>query len=342
NSPQSSSRQSTRPHSRPEPINTASQPKPGQSPPVIDRDPNIVARSPGLTTMGIAHEGMTFLARTSNQIEQSNSTRYVSFDDWWRRPVLLDANGAEFSRKDLILALTNKDGGAHIDRLNEKTYALVHSNSAGFVRFGAGDPGVEPIPTPIYASVRTIAEELLLTLRRSGREVPRSTVSLPLGALDGFQAGDVVGPPPVFDKTQASVAHTSFKFDTLPDVTFTVSRAKDNQSDVDGEGAFPAGYLEIVGVLDATGDVVHGSGFAGPSEESAPPAATVDSLPLSSTQFAFDNFPEAAFYASRSAEQRETVGPFGRQIQEAGWVDLFVTLRGSTWLIGGFAGPAGS
>jgi hypothetical protein len=35
----------------------------------------------------------------------------------------------------------------------------------------------EPIPTPIYASVRTVAEELLLTLRRSGRTVPSSGFS---------------------------------------------------------------------------------------------------------------------------------------------------------------------
>lgn len=313
------------------------------SAPVIDRDPNIVARSPGLTTMGIGHDDrITFLARTADQIEQSNSTRYVSFDDWWRRPVLLDANGAEFSRKDLVLALTNKDGGAHIDRLNETTHALIHSNSAGFERFGAGAPEAEPIPTPIYASVRTIAEELLLTLRRSGREVPRSTAAPLLGTLDGFQAGDVVGPAPVFDKSRDDVANTTFKFDTLPDVTFTVWRAKDNQSDIDGGGEFPAGYLEIVGVLDATGDTVHGSGFAGPTEDSTPPGASVHSLPLSCIRFVFDNFPEAMFYANRSAEQRETIGPFGQQIQEAGWVDLFVTLRGPTWQIGEFAGPTGS
>ncbi|MEV0366360.1 hypothetical protein [Nocardia fusca] len=69
----------------------------------------------------------------------------MSFDGCWRRPVLLDANGAEFSGDDLVLALSNKDGGAHIDRLNEKTYALVHSNSAGFVRFGNEDAAGEPI-----------------------------------------------------------------------------------------------------------------------------------------------------------------------------------------------------
>ncbi|WP_280277340.1 hypothetical protein [Nocardia wallacei] len=125
-------------------------------------------------------------------------------------------------------------------------------------------------------------------------------------------------------------------------MTFTVWRAKENQSGIDGGGEFPAGYLEIVGVLDATGDTVHESGFAGPTEDSTPPGTSVHSLPLSCFRFVLDNFPEAMFYANRSAEQRETIGPFGQQIQEAGWVDLFVTLRGPTWQIGGFAGPTGS
>ena len=87
---------------------------------------------------------------------------------------IVDSNDAKFSRKELVLALVNKDGGAHLDRLNEKTHALVNGNSAGFVRMSTAGGPSEPIPTPIYASVRTVAEELLLTLRRSGRTVPSS------------------------------------------------------------------------------------------------------------------------------------------------------------------------
>jgi hypothetical protein len=266
----------------------------------------------------------------------------VSFDEWWSRPVLLDVNNAEFSRKDLVLALTNKDGGAHIDRLNEKTYALVHSNSAGFTRLGGDKALGEPIPTPIYASVRTVAEELLLTLRRSGREVPWSTVTRLIGVFDTFQASNVVDPPLMFDKTRVGVASTTFRFDTLPDVTFAVARTKDNQSDPGAYGVIPAGWLDIVGVLDATGEIVHASGVAGPIEESTPPETTVDPSISPSARFTFDNFPQGTFFANRSVEQQEVVGPFGRHIQDAGWIDLYVTLHGSTWLIGGFAGPHGS
>jgi hypothetical protein len=179
------------------------------SAPVIDNDPNIVGRSPGLTSMGIGAEGITFSPRYMDQIERSNATRYVSFSDWWERPVILDANDAEFSRKELVLALTNKDGGAHIDRLNEKTHALVHLNSAGFVRIDTAGGPSEPIPTPIYASVRTVAEELLLTLRRSGRTVPSSPAVNPvLGMIDSFTAADYTGVPWCLIRRE-TMSHTS-------------------------------------------------------------------------------------------------------------------------------------
>jgi hypothetical protein len=56
-------------------------------------------------------------------------------------------------------------------------------------------------------------------------------------------------------------------------------------------------------------------------------------------EFTFDNFSQATFVAIRSNEKQETVTPWGREVREAGWVDLFVTLNDGTWQIGGFAAP---
>ena len=310
------------------------------SAPVIDHDPNIVARSPGLTAMGMGDGGIIYVARSSDQIEQSSSTRYVSLKDWWERPVILDSKGAEFSRRDLVLALANKDGGAHIDRLNEKTHAFVHSNSAGFVRIDEARD--EPIPTPIYASVRTVAEELLVTLRRGGYQVPSSSIKHVPGMIDMFQAGDYKGNPLVLDKSRDDVSRASFKFDTLPGVTFEATRVQVAQSDPDFDGTIPAGWLDIVGVLDDSGDVVHQSGQAGPTEGDTPPnipAALPSSPPV---EFTFDNFTQATFAASRANERLETTDRWGhRKVLEAGWIDLFVTINGTTWHLGGFAGPTG-
>lgn len=314
------------------------------SAPVIDNDPNIVGRSPGLTSMGLGTDGIVFSARYMNSIERSKTTRYVDFSDWWERPVILDSNDAEFSRKELVLALANKDGGAHLDRLNEKTHALVHGNSAGFVSIDmAGGPS-EPMPTPMYASVRTVAEELLLTLRRSGRTVPSSLPANPLaGMIDSFTAADYTGKPLVLDKSRDDVSHVSFKFETLPSVTFEIARVQVPQSEPGFDSSFPAGWLALVGVRDDSGDIVHQSGMAGPTEESTPlndlAVGQVPTAAGSPVTFTFDNFPQAEFAAIRWQQKRAITTPWGPELREAGWIDLYVTLNGATWQMGGFLGP---
>jgi hypothetical protein len=314
------------------------------SAPVIDNDPNIVGRSPGLTSMGLGADGIAFSARHMDSIERSNTTRYVSFSDWWERPVILDSNDATFSRKELILALVNKDGGAHLDRLSEKTHALVHDNSAGFVRIDTAGGTSEPIPTPIYASVKTVAEELLLTLRRSGRTVPSSPPVNPLiGMIDSFTAADYTGKSLVLDKSRDDVSHASFKFETLRGVTFEITRLQIPQSEPGFDGSFPTGWLDLVGVRDSSGDIVHQSGMAGPTEESTPPnALATRTIPTEADRpvtFTFDNFPQAEFAAIRWQQKRETMSRWGREVHEAGWIDLYVTLNSATWQIGGFLGP---
>jgi len=115
-------------------------------------------------------------------------------------------------------------------------------NSAGFVRIDTAGGPSEPIPTPIYASVRTVAEELLLTLRRSGRTVPSSPAVNPvLGMIDSFTAADYTGVPLVLDKSRNDVSHVSFKFETLPGVTFEIARVQVPQSEpgFDGAARFP-------------------------------------------------------------------------------------------------------
>lgn len=87
----------------------------------------------------------------------------VAFEDWWRRVVLKDQQGNAFSRADLVLALANQDGGAHIDAaLNEKYRVLTRENSVGF-----SQDGQQPLANSIvHASVRQIAQELMETIER--------------------------------------------------------------------------------------------------------------------------------------------------------------------------------
>lgn len=90
----------------------------------------------------------------------------VDFDVWWNRVVIRDQARAEFTRKDLVLALANQDGGAHVDpELDDAYKALSRSNSLGWmagIRSGMDDGTVANVPmgSPVPANVRQIAWEL--------------------------------------------------------------------------------------------------------------------------------------------------------------------------------------
>ena len=302
----------------------------------------IVGRSPGLTSMGLGGDGIAFLPRTIDQIEQSERSRYVAFEEWWTRPVLLDSNGAEFSRKSLVLALANKDGGAHIDRFNAATHALVHDNSVAWVRGFGGQSSSEPMPTPIYASVVTIGEELLLTLHRHGVTIPRSEGNRREGAMDSFEMSDVVDLPPLeVDDSKDGVSRVEFRFESLPDVSFELVRLATVQSDSKRSGSLPAGWIKVVARHESSGSVLHQSGFAGPTVASLAqsPSDPVPLPPAGTTpaEFAFDNLADARFRAYRSVSRQAFGGWLG--VREAGWVDIFVVSEGEMRHCGGFAGP---
>ncbi|AWH51840.1 hypothetical protein C1924_00835 [Stenotrophomonas sp. ESTM1D_MKCIP4_1] len=91
----------------------------------------------------------------------------VSFGDWWGEIVILDSAGERFSRKDLVLALTNKDGGAHVDPDLGQAYAsLTRGNSLGWE--ASSVHGMQAMQGVEMHSSRQIAYELLQTLRDAG------------------------------------------------------------------------------------------------------------------------------------------------------------------------------
>jgi hypothetical protein len=89
-------------------------------------------------------------------------SRLISFDKWWEKIVIVDEKKNKFSRKSLILSITNMDGGAHIDPEIEESYLeLTRFNSVGwkFTSNGEDLKGVE------LHSIRQIAEEFLESLK---------------------------------------------------------------------------------------------------------------------------------------------------------------------------------
>jgi hypothetical protein len=87
----------------------------------------------------------------------------LTFADWWSQSVVKDDRGEGFSRRKLVLALANKDGGVHVDPEVDRAYAdLSRNNSLGWI---IRADGVEsPMRSPVPASVRQIGFELEYSL----------------------------------------------------------------------------------------------------------------------------------------------------------------------------------
>ena len=129
--------------------------------------------------------GETFYEPALKELAPDRFHPPVSFEDWWRRVILQDQRGNGFSRADLVLALANQDGGAHIDAaLDEKYRQLARENSIGFTQ-GQNQPIANSI---VHASVRHIAGEFVQTIESSlawdgaRAVVPQPVCSLSLGS----------------------------------------------------------------------------------------------------------------------------------------------------------------
>lgn len=60
--------------------------------------------------------------------------RQLSLTDWWNEPVLRDMHRRKFTRGEIIRAVANQDGGAHVDpHIDEAYHHLAKEHSIGVV-----------------------------------------------------------------------------------------------------------------------------------------------------------------------------------------------------------------
>jgi hypothetical protein len=92
---------------------------------------------------------------------------FIEFDEWWSEEKVFVSSESKLTRKDLVLAVANKDGGAHFDDKVQKNYDdFRHSWSGGSTLVGTSsgkERGYDNIP--IYPAIRQIGYELLATLK---------------------------------------------------------------------------------------------------------------------------------------------------------------------------------
>ncbi len=118
----------------------------------------------------IAHGSLVAIAMMTNgppryvaPLDDVPLKRLVSFEEWWSAPIFEHPDGAMLSRRDLVLATVNQDGGAHVDPALDETYArFARDNAMGWTY--PSSAGAQPIHGAAQAAIRQIAHEVLKTL----------------------------------------------------------------------------------------------------------------------------------------------------------------------------------
>jgi len=134
----------------------------------VDRDPRTSTWGATLCALALSKGGGVLYAPGDDR-PPNGMIGPVPFTQWWARPVLAlnpTMNAAMpvhvSTRSDLVLWLANQDGGAHVDEMVDAAYDDTRRARAGTFR---GTDGSETmLPTPVAASMRQVAHEMLVTL----------------------------------------------------------------------------------------------------------------------------------------------------------------------------------
>lgn len=115
----------------------------------------------------MSHFGLGYIRTTNIQSEYKpnldldySRSKLLNFDEWWNEIILSDTN--EFvSRKDVILGIADKEGGAHIDsEIDDVQRKFSKENGLGWE-----SNGVPILTNTYYVSLRVIAQEILESLK---------------------------------------------------------------------------------------------------------------------------------------------------------------------------------
>ena len=115
----------------------------------------------GLFGIGVGERGTTYVPYLDEI--PGDKPRVASYEDYWDRIVFHDKKNSTFTRKQIVLVVVNKDGGAHVDpELDQKYVDLARNNSLGWEGSTNGQQHEAPEGAEL-AAIRQIAHEILRT-----------------------------------------------------------------------------------------------------------------------------------------------------------------------------------
>jgi hypothetical protein len=122
----------------------------------------------GITTTRASEAGVTVLPK----LENGSCADQLPVSDWWSQAVVM-VDGVTATRKHLVLAAANKDGGAHVDATLTPEYELLAADGSLGHLESVDRVVAEPIKEAHLMALRQIGYELLhspelLALAESG------------------------------------------------------------------------------------------------------------------------------------------------------------------------------
>jgi hypothetical protein len=89
---------------------------------------------------------------------------YIDFDSWWSNDIFFGKDETRLSRRDIVLTITDQDGGAHVDSGLEANYANLKNNNPPKVYIANINGGnARPATGAELALMRQIAHEVSKT-----------------------------------------------------------------------------------------------------------------------------------------------------------------------------------
>lgn len=131
----------------------------------MNYNPKSFSSHHGLVGLLATPEKATYFAFLDDYPPTGRPNNYVSFPDWWNKVVISDQRKIQYDRRELIMALANKVGGAHVDpNLDHDYVELTKNNSIGWFYFNESEEA--PILNIELFSVRQICFEIISTIER--------------------------------------------------------------------------------------------------------------------------------------------------------------------------------
>jgi hypothetical protein len=107
------------------------------------------------------------LARMRAEHTLRSRGQLLPFPEWWEAEVMCDEGGQRFTRADLVMALTDPDGGVRVDpALDVDHHHRPRWDSSGWASDLDDHPHVPPLG-PTLSSVRQVAFEVEMSLYRA-------------------------------------------------------------------------------------------------------------------------------------------------------------------------------